>query len=451
MLDFNTTYYWRVDEVHGSNVWKGSIWNFSTGNYNVVDDFEDYTNISPNRVFQSWRDGVGFSTDLHFLTGRGGNGTNSVVGHGNRTASSPQINGPIMEKNIFYSGRQSMPLYYDNTKPPFISRTDLVFTEPQDWSHDGLEKLTIWVRGIWPLLGGYTYNSDTDLYTVTGAGADIWGPSDQFHFVYKKLSGSGSIQAKVLSLVNTVDPNTTNVWAKAAVMIRETLDANSVFAAVSVTHTQGCHFQARRIAAAEAIGDSVGENDVDTDEQNAIAAPYWIKLKRDSDGNFSGYYSADGATWTTMTWSPQKIQMKQDAYIGLALTSHDVGVPCKAEFSNVTVTGTNGGIVKGDWQSQDIGIQSNDKEPIYVAIKDNTTATATVIHPDPNTVITADWQVWSINLADQVGSSGVDLTKIKQLSIGIGDPQATSPGGKGLVYIDDIWLYRPEPTASGEY
>jgi hypothetical protein len=432
MLDFNTTYYWRVDEVHGSDIWKGSVWSFSTGNYSVVDNFEDYNNISPDRLFQRW------------LDGHRGNGTNAVVGHSDRTTDRTYPDSMIMEKNIFQSGRQSMPLYYNNTIAPYISRTDHIFSEPQDWSRGDMEKLTIWVCGIRPLLGGYTYDPDTGLLTVTGAGADIWGQSDQFHYVYQKLSGGGSIQTKVLSLANTVDPNTTNVWAKAAVMIRETLEPESKFASVSVTLTQGCHFQARRVTAAEAVGDSVGENDVDTAEQNAIAAPYWIRIERDSDGNFNGYYSANGSTWTMMTWSPQKISMNRDVYIGLALTSHDVGVQCKAEFTNVTVTRTDDGTMTDKWQSQDIGIKSNDREPIYAVIKDNSAAAATVIHPDPNAVITTDWQVWSIDLAEQVASCGVDLKNIKQLSIGIGEPQAKSPGGKGIVYIDEIRLHQPE-------
>ena len=62
--------------------------------------------------------------------------------------------------------------------------------------------------------------------------------------------------------------------------------------------------------------------------------------------------------------------------------------------------------------------------------------------------IFAEPQEWSINLADQVVSTCVDLKHIKQLSIGIGAPQATSPGGRGLVYIDDIRLYQPKPNRS---
>ena len=53
------------------------------------------------------------------------------------------------------------------------------------------------------------------------AGADIFGSSDQFHFVYKQLSGDGQIVARVASVQNT------NSRAKAGVMFRDTLAAGS--------------------------------------------------------------------------------------------------------------------------------------------------------------------------------------------------------------------------------
>ena len=58
-------------------------------------------------------------------------------------------------------------------------------------------------------------------FTVSSTGTDIWDNADQFRFVYKQLSGNGSITVKVDSLINT------NAWAKAGVMIRETLEADS--------------------------------------------------------------------------------------------------------------------------------------------------------------------------------------------------------------------------------
>ena len=47
LLEFDTTYYWRIDEVNNEpNIWKGNIWSFTTGRYLVVEDFEKYANTT---------------------------------------------------------------------------------------------------------------------------------------------------------------------------------------------------------------------------------------------------------------------------------------------------------------------------------------------------------------------------------------------------------------------
>src|SRR5688572_16354880 len=69
------------------------------------------------------------------------------------------------------------------------------------------------------LRGGASAASST--FTVDGAGTDIWGTADQFHFVYRPITGNGEIIARVASIGNT-DP-----WAKAGVMFREALTGAS--------------------------------------------------------------------------------------------------------------------------------------------------------------------------------------------------------------------------------
>src|SRR4029453_8723191 len=58
-------------------------------------------------------------------------------------------------------------------------------------------------------------------YTVIGGGADIWGSADAFHFAYQTLVGDGQITARVGTQESTAG------WAKAGVMIRESLNANA--------------------------------------------------------------------------------------------------------------------------------------------------------------------------------------------------------------------------------
>jgi hypothetical protein len=297
--------------------------------------------------------------------------------------------------------------------------------------------LSLWFRGLPGSVGSFS-EGPTGTYTMTAAGADIWNQADEFHYAFKQLAGVGSISVKVESVENT------NVWAKAGVMIRETLDAGSKFAAIYITPTNtdgsatnGCRFQIRVDTDGSATSDS-SPTMVATPEQMAITAPYWVKIERDISGNFRGYYSSNGTNWQSMVLRPN-ISMGSNVYIGLALTSHDAALTCEARFSGVQTTGT----VTGQWQSQDIGISSNSAESMYVAVGNSTGAPAIVYHDDPAATQIDAWTQW--NIPTQVlADMGVNLTDVDNISVGIGNRDNPQAGGSGTVYIDDIRL-RPEP------
>ncbi|UCC99933.1 MAG: discoidin domain-containing protein, partial [Phycisphaerales bacterium] len=126
-LDLGKTYYWRVDEVNDAEapaVWQGDIWSFSTAKHRVVDDFESYTDDEGNRIYEIWLDGFT-------------NGTGSITGH---------TNAPFAEQTIVYSGRQSLPLQYNNVDSPFYSETERTWATAQDWTAHGADTLTLYVR-----------------------------------------------------------------------------------------------------------------------------------------------------------------------------------------------------------------------------------------------------------------------------------------------------------------
>jgi hypothetical protein len=182
---------------------------------------------------------------------------------------------------------------------------------------------------------------------------------------------------------------------------------------------------------------------VATAEQKAITAPYWVKLERDVAGNFSGYYSSNGSTWISMVWNSLNIPMTSNVYVGLALTSHDAALTCEAVFSNVTITGTVGPL----WANQDIGIESNAAEPLYVAVSNTAGTPAVVVHDDPAAATIDTWTEWVIPLqafADQ----GIDLINVDRIAIGLGTKgNMTIPGGSGKMFFDDIRLYRSREAA----
>jgi hypothetical protein len=421
-LQWAATYYWRVDEINPASPdspWVGNVWSFTTADFLIIDDFESY-DAGENQIWFSWHDGLGYGTpgtDPYF----GGNGTGAAVG--DETTPS------FTEETIVHGGSKSMPLVYDNNKQDYAkySEVELTLTAPRDWTEGGAAELSIWFRGR-PASVGSFIEAPVGTYTMTATGADIWNDSDEFHFAFKTLAGVGSIEAQVLSVDNT-DP-----WAKAGVMIRETLDPGSKFAAVYITPENGCRFQARIDTAVDAISDTSAAST----EQTAVTAPYWVKLERDIAGNFRGYYSANGTAWTSMSWNPQFITMSSNVYIGLALTSHNNSAVCEAAFSNVRITGTVG----PQWANQDIDILSNDPEPLYVAVSNNAGAPAVMVHDDPAAATIDAWTEWVIPLS-AFADQGIILTDVDRMAIGLGTRgNMTIPGGSGKMLIDDIRLYR---------
>jgi phosphatidylserine/phosphatidylglycerophosphate/cardiolipin synthase-like enzyme len=157
-------------------------------------------------------------------------------------------------------------------------------------------------------------------FTVTGAGADVWGTADAFHYVYQPLNGDGTIIARVATVQSTA------AWVKAGVMIRNRLSANAAHGFMLVSWSKGVAFQ-RRLADGSTSVSSAG---------SSSTAPRWVKLAR-VGSVLTAYESADGAVWTQV--GSDTFAMGAPAYIGLAVSSHVDGVTTTATFDNVSVTG----------------------------------------------------------------------------------------------------------------
>jgi len=164
-----------------------------------------------------------------------------------------------------------------------------------------------------------------------------------------------------------------------------------------------------------------------------------VKIDRDLGGMVTTSYSDDGVTWAQLT--SEVVAMNPPLYVGLALTSHATGITCEVVFSSVQITGEVG----PQWLNQDIGILSNDPEPLYAAVAGGTGTPAVVFHDDPNAALTGDWTEWNIDLAR---FAGVNLANVNSISIGLGDRDNPQPGGSGTMYFDNIRLYRPRCLAS---
>jgi hypothetical protein len=167
-----------------------------------------------------------------------------------------------------------------------------------------------------------------------------------------------------------------------------------------------------------------------------------VKLERDLAGNITAYSSANGSTWQ-MLGQPIPFQMAANAYIGLAVTAHNATATCEAKFSNVTITGNAGPL----WSNQDIGIESNDAEPMYVALANSAGNPVVVVHDNPDAALINTWTEWVIPL-QTFADKGINLSNVDRIAIGMGTKgNTTTPGGAGKMFIDDIRLYRSRASA----
>jgi hypothetical protein len=405
-LNFATQYFWRVDEVGDAGTYAGDVWNFTTQDYAAIDNMETYTDDEGGRIYEFWIDGL-----TNGLSG-------STVGY---------MQAPFAEKTAVHGGAQSMPMTYDNSTSPFYSEAELAFDTAQNWTTNGATTVSLWYQGSAPAFA----TTPSGSILMNGIGADIWGTSDQFRYAYKTLTGNGTIVARVHSLYES------NTWAKAGVMIRQSIEPGSTHAFMAMTASagNGGSFQRRPVAAADSAN-------TDAAATAPITKPYWLKVERVGD-NFSAYTSPDGAVWTQLG-TAVAIPMTGPVLIGLAVCSHTATAATGAEFSDVKTTGN---VAAGDWQMAEIGlaqVAGNSVEGLYLTVKDSAGKTKTLQCPDTIATAQTSWKQWKIALSD-LTAAGIKTTAIKSITVGVGNKTSPVKGGAGKIYIDDIGYGVPLP------
>ncbi len=182
---------------------------------------------------------------------------------------------------------------------------------PAAWTHTDVG---------WPELpGSASYAPLDEAFAVTGDGADIWDAWDQFHYMYQHRGGDFMVTARVVSM------DWTDAWAKAGVMIRSTLEGDSKHAMMMMTPENGATFQWR--------SETGGLMDART--AGGLSTPHWVRIVRRAN-TYRGYHSPDGVNWTLL--HVQTIMdIEAEALVGLAVTSHDPGTLCTAEFDHVSI------------------------------------------------------------------------------------------------------------------
>jgi hypothetical protein len=170
------------------------------------------------------------------------------------------------------------------------------------------------------------------VYTVKGAGSDIWNNADNFHYAYEALTGNGEIIARLLTETAGLSD-----YSKAGVMFRNSLAADAENAFMLEFPNPGGRpgwpaFQWRT---------TTGNGSADNLFQVQEPMPMWLRVVR-SGNTFTGYWALDNngspGTWQQQG-TPQTIAMGATAYVGLAVTSHNNGALSTTTFDHVQVIG----------------------------------------------------------------------------------------------------------------
>ena len=154
------------------------------------------------------------------------------------------------------------------------------------------------------------------VFSVTGGGADIWGTSDQFHYVDQPAAASGSIVARVTSVTNTSSN------AKAGVMVKQSTTAGSPYFLIADSPSGLIKVQ-------------YGFNGSLT----SLTEPFpngWMKISWTAAGKYTASLSPDGSTWTPVL--TKTLAITAPATVGLFECSHNAGALGTATFDNVSYT-----------------------------------------------------------------------------------------------------------------
>lgn len=152
--------------------------------------------------------------------------------------------------------------------------------------------------------------------TIDAAGSDIWGTADSGYFAHREITGDFDLRARITSLTNT------HAWAKAGVMVRESLAPGSrnLFTLLTAANAAGLQVRSTTGGATTWAGGPW------------VRAPYWVRLVRTGD-NFQAFLSADGTTWQPA--GTAVVALPATVHAGLAVSSHVANTATRATVTSL--------------------------------------------------------------------------------------------------------------------
>jgi hypothetical protein len=202
--------------------------------------------------------------------------------------------------------------------------------------------------------GSASYDARRQSYDIAGSGQNMWGERDDFHFVWKRMSGNFILSTRARFAGKGVEAHRKIGWT-----IRPTLETNSPHVTAAVHGDGLTSLQFRRTAGAmtEEIKSADSLPDADA----------LVQLER-RDGIYIMSVARFGDTLVTSRLTD--VPLPDTVYVGLFVCAHNDTVMERAAFSNVRITTP----AKSDFRPYTDYIGSN------LEILDLATGNSTIVH-----------------------------------------------------------------------
>jgi len=166
--------------------------------------------------------------------------------------------------------------------------------------------------------GVASYSPEHDTYTLTAAGPDIWFKADDMHFVWSKVSGDVALEADIDIQSNGAPRR------KAVLMLRQSLDADSVYADAALHGDRMTAIQAR-----------TKKGELTSDVELHFDAPAPKRLRVEKHGDTITMWLSEAGEVMHQVAKPMQVHLEGPFYAGLGVCSHDKDVPLTVVFSHV--------------------------------------------------------------------------------------------------------------------
>mmetsp|Transcript_33054 Transcript_33054/g.79966 ORF Transcript_33054/g.79966 Transcript_33054/m.79966 type:complete len:407 (+) Transcript_33054:115-1335(+) len=169
-------------------------------------------------------------------------------------------------------------------------------------------------------------------WDVYGTGSDIWGSNDSFHYLNLPKTGDVTVTLLAKSFATTTTNGNTHEWAKAGVMIRDSLDASAPYAMMTLTGRGRLAHQSR-------VDPGIGTDSHHDWDVTHSGKEVWLRLVK--EGSRITSYVKDVEDFGFRMFHYTTVNFSEDDggefYVGIAVSSQDNSHEARFETSDLEI------------------------------------------------------------------------------------------------------------------